>query len=86
MKNENQASDTQPAPVARFKIGLNYAAIWANATKSGTTFGITLERRYRDSEGKWHSTNSFRVKDLQAVQELVGRARAELMKLMPSEA
>ena len=56
-------------PEKQFRAGAISAPVWLNtgqkdngeATKYRT---ISLERRYTDKEGKWQSSNSFRVNDL----------------------
>jgi len=51
-------------PVAKFKAGQVSAAIWENevTTKTGkqvTMLKATVERRYKDRDGEWKSSNSF---------------------------
>jgi len=79
MSHENQTTETNAAPDRRYKIGLNYLSFWANQTDSGTDYGIKLHRRYRDPEGNWHSTDTFRYDDLLAVAKLAQVAHTELM-------
>lgn len=43
---------------------------------SFSTFSITLDRSYKDGEGKWHTTHSFRRDDLLAGAHLLQRAYA----------
>ena len=50
--------------VAKFTAGQVSAAIWENevTTKAGkqvTMLKATVERRYRDRDGQWKSSNSF---------------------------
>jgi hypothetical protein len=51
-------------PVAKFKAGQVSAAIWENeiAVKNGNTVKMlkaTVQRRYKDNEGSWKSSQSF---------------------------
>jgi len=56
----NQNAETaKPQPVAKFRIGPVHAAIWANKTAKGTFFGATYERRYRDSEDNYQSSQTY---------------------------
>jgi len=55
---------TGQRPVAKFTAGQVSAAIWENevTTKAGkqvTMLKATVERRYRDRDGQWKSSNSF---------------------------
>ena len=56
-------------PEKKFRAGAITATIWLN--KGHNSNGeeteyrtISLERNYTDKEGRWQSTNSFRVNDL----------------------
>ncbi|MBU2476968.1 hypothetical protein KKG83_05860 [Candidatus Micrarchaeota archaeon] len=51
-------------PVKKFNVGAIQLALWENKGKEKKYFSVSLERRYTDSEGKWHGTNSFKVHDL----------------------
>lgn len=51
-------------PVAKFRAGQVSAALWENevTTKAGkkvTMLKATVERRYKDRDGQWKSSNSF---------------------------
>jgi len=55
---------TGQRPVAKFTAGQVSAAIWENevTTKAGkqvTMLKATVERRYKDRDGQWKSSNSF---------------------------
>lgn len=56
-------------PEKRFSTGAISAAVWTNEgmdrNSLPTTFRtVTLQRRYKDKEGNWQSTNSLRTGDL----------------------
>ena len=56
-------------PEKRFTTGAITATIWKNKIQSKTGEPIeyrtvSLQRRYKDKEGTWKSTNSLRVNDL----------------------
>ena len=47
-------------PVHKISAGNGItASIWKNDGKHGSVYSITVERRYRNSEDEWHSTNSM---------------------------
>ena len=50
-------------PVAKFRVGQVSAAIWENEiTVNGrkvTMLKATVERRFKDKDGQWKSSNSF---------------------------
>jgi hypothetical protein len=51
-------------PVAKYTAGQVSAAVWENevTTKAGkkvTMLKATVERRYKDKDGQWKSSNSF---------------------------
>lgn len=72
MKKEEQIKITEEKvgnqPEKKFKAGAVSATIWLNKGQKGDEEveykTITLERNYTDKDGKWHSTNSFRITDL----------------------
>jgi len=50
-------------PVAKFKAGMVSAAIWENQIevkgKTVTILKATVQRRYKDKDGDWKSSQSF---------------------------
>ena len=53
------------APVKKFRVGAVSCAVWQNDGKDGSKFfTVTMERRYKDKEGNWKSTNNLGVNDL----------------------
>lgn len=56
-------------PEKRFNAGALSATVWKNVRtgKDGKTFearSISLERRYTDKQGQWHSSHALRITDL----------------------
>ena len=51
------------APIKKFQVGAVSCALWQNElnTKTGpvTVIKASIERRYKDSDGMWKSTNSY---------------------------
>jgi len=46
-------------PVKKFKVGCVNATIWKNDGERGPMFSAKFERRFKDAEGEWQSSNSF---------------------------
>ena len=67
------------SPEKRFSTGVVSATVWKNQgkTKSGeeTSYNtISLQRRYRDKNDEWQSTNSFRINDLPKAMLVLNKA------------
>ena len=68
---QNYDAPTVPhnGPEKKFRAGAISATVWQNAgiSRDGEATAyrtISLERSYKDKDGKWQSTTSFRVNDL----------------------
>lgn len=62
-------NETKNIPEKKFSTGAVNATIWQNQGKGkgGEIVGyhtVSLQRRYKDRNGAWQSTNSLRVNDL----------------------
>ena len=56
-------------PIVEFTAGRVRASVWYDEVARGTNkpfgvFSVRVEKRYKDAEGKWQSTNSFNRHDL----------------------
>ena len=56
-------------PEKRFSTGALVASVWENEgkSKSGDEVSfrtVSLQRRYKDKNGEWQSTNTLRINDL----------------------
>lgn len=57
-------------PVKKIKVGAIDAAVWKNTIKQAKTdaeivsLSVTMERRYKDQDGEWQGTNSYRINDI----------------------
>jgi hypothetical protein len=71
-------------PIKKFRAGAISATVWENhSVKNNETItysSITIERAYKDKDGKWQSTSSYRVMDLPKV-ELVTRKAYEFLAM-----
>jgi len=77
MENEINANAGQPEK--RFRAGALSVTIWQNQgqTKTGeeTTYKtVSFQRRYKDKNGEWQTSNSLRVNDLPKVSLLMDKA------------
>ena len=55
-------------PEKRIQVGSVHAAIFANEGKEGRTFRkVTVQKRYKDKDGKWQSASSFTADELPEV-------------------
>jgi hypothetical protein len=68
------ATKQKQKPFSEIRIGNIKAALWQNETDSGTRYNVTLQRIYRDAEGKWQSTESFGRDDLLVLARVAERA------------
>ncbi len=61
-------------PEQKYSAGGITATVWAN-TKDGKTFhNVSFDKRYKDKEGNWKSTNSLNVTDLPKAIMVLGKA------------
>ena len=71
---------TKARPVATIVVGKIRANIWQTVNERGTFHRITLERRYRDKDGKWQSARSFNAgTDVRALIEAAARANDKIV-------
>ena len=83
---KSTSAETAKPPVAKLRIGLISATIWERTTENGTFHSVSFERRYRDSAGEWHSTQSFDKSNLLTVAKLADQADTEIARLTSKEA
>jgi len=80
---QTPAQPTTNAPEHKIKIGCITATIWANRRefngKQAVFKTIALERSYKDKEGNWQNTSSFRVNDLPKLQLVTTKAYEYLL-------
>ena len=71
------------APVKKFTTGAISATIWLNSTtKDGKDIEyntVSFERRYKDKEGNWKSSNSLRQTDLPKALVVLQKAYEHLV-------
>ena len=66
------------APIKKFSAGTISCALWENEmTVGGRTIRVlkaSVERRYKDKDGQWKSSNSFGRNEIPLVQYVLGKA------------
>lgn len=73
-------------PVAKVRVGLITASIWERTTEDKTFYSVSFDRRYRDSSGKWHSSNSFDAHQLLELAKAADLAHTQILQAQaPSE-
>lgn len=85
-RKKTQANESAKPPVAKLPLGLINASIWERLTDKGTFYSVTFERRYRDSEGEWHSTHSYDGNDLLTLAKLADQAHSKIVELRSAKA
>lgn len=66
-------------PVKKFMAGAVSAALWSHTTtlKDGRSLdllSVSLDRRYKDSDGEWKSTGSFKENDIPKAMLVLAKA------------
>lgn len=61
-----EEKEVKNKPIKKFRAGAVTATIWSNPSKEGDSeyHTISFERRYKDKDDNWKSTNSLRASDL----------------------
>lgn len=71
-------------PLMRFKAGAIECAIWDNSTmrdgRPTPLLKATLERRYRDRDGRWQSTTSFTRNEIALARHVLQQAFAWMIE------
>ena len=68
----------KPKPVHSFTCGTVQAVTWKNTGKNGALYSVTLGRAYKYAEKKWHTSDSFEVNDISAVNTVLEQTEAWL--------
>lgn len=55
-------------PEKTVKVGGIQLSIWENETPKGTFCSITIDKSYKDKDGEWKRTKSFKATDLVKLQ------------------
>ena len=55
-------------PEKTIKVGGIQLSIWSNETPKGNFQSITIDKSYKDKDGEWKRTKSFKPNDLVKLQ------------------
>lgn len=78
---------TPQQPVDEVRLGGVKAAIWLNESDDGRTYHTTtFSRIYRNDEGEWRSTASFRAGDLLLLAKVADRTHSRILEYRASRA
>jgi len=64
-------------PVKKYRANGLVLNVWENEGNNGAYHSLTLQRNYKDSEGAWKTTTSFRMSDMPTLVELCSEAFRE---------
>ena len=72
-------AEKQNMPVEKFRAGAVSAAIWKNTMelkdgKKIDSYSVTLDKRYKDKDGKWKSSKSIQVNEIPKALLVLGKA------------
>ncbi len=78
-------NDNSPVKHIRSINGLS-ASIWKRKTREGEVFyTASIDRSYKDKDGKWQRTSTFRHDELLIVSKLASKAEAYIDDLLLHE-
>jgi len=80
MSDKNETTKKN-APVAKVSIGLQTASIWKNESEGRVFYNVTFDRRYRNGNGEWKSTDSYGLDDLLVKAKLADLAHTKVLEL-----
>jgi len=76
---------TQQTPIAKFRAGQVSAALWENEIQTGgrtaTILKVTIQRRYRDTDGNWKSSTSFSRNEIPLAVHCLQKAFERIIEL-----
>ena len=79
-------SQSKNEPAARVKLSSIQASVWRNQSPDGKTFySTTFDRRYKDKDGAWKSSDSFSGDQLLLLAKAADLAHTEEMKLRAAD-
>ena len=71
-------------PIAKYRAGPVHVALWENTMKRDDRetlmHKVSIERRYRGSDGAWRSTTSFTRNELPMIRFCLEQAYAEIIR------
>ena len=84
--NAKKSSEPKPQPVDKIYLHGVSATFWANQNDEGQTrINVNIDRNYKGSDEKWHTTNSYNLSSLLALQAVTAEAIRRLMAARDQE-
>ena len=77
----NNEQSTKKKPTAKIRVGSITISIFENEGKKGTFCTGSVDRRYRDAEGNWHSTTTHGELDLLSLAKAALLAHTKIQEL-----
>ena len=71
-------------PQRELRSGRIRVSIWKNTAAKGDYYSVNLTRLYKDKDGKWQRTESFKAQDLLDIAALCQRAH-QLLRIEESK-
>lgn len=82
MNTTTQTNSTGSSLVEKFSLAGVHVSIWVNTSHAGVRYPSTkIERRYKDANGDYQSTDSYSRDALPVVADLATRAHARIKEL-----
>lgn len=87
MKKWRNMKQKENQPVHEIRLGSIRASIWVNQSKTGKPwFSVTTSRAYKDGNGAWNDSRSFRNYDLPTLGSVLESAQQWIREQVDSEA
>ncbi|MEM8759768.1 MAG: hypothetical protein AAGE83_05505 [Pseudomonadota bacterium] len=74
MSDHSNDDTTKNRPADTLRDGSLKATIWRNESEKGPYHTVNLSRTYKDEQGTFHDSQSFRAKDMLPLSELSRQA------------
>ena len=78
---EQPQTSSPQKPVIEHKVGAIKGAAWQNEGQHGPYFTITVSRIYKDRDGNWKRTTSFRPRDMPVVAQVATEINEQIAAL-----
>lgn len=76
-------------PIKKFSTGAIQVSVWLNKVMTNNMekefHTVSFERRYKDKDGSWKSTNSLNINDIPKAQVVLKKAYEFLVLKDPAE-
>jgi len=83
---QKKEPETKKPPVGKVRVGSVTASIWENTKDSKIFYSVTFERRYKDGDGNWKSSDSYGPGDLLELAKAADRAHSQILDVLEQKA